>query len=302
MTKRLFIFAAYDKDNIIDDTLLYYLQELSKLGDIVFTMDNDTPKSEMDKLSDIPNILHATAIRHNEYDFGSYKRGFIWAKDNKILNKYDWIYFVNDSVYGPLFDLESSLKDLESRDADMTGMCLSDMDAYPTHIQSWFIGLSKKLALCDFIEDFFKSVVHQDDKGQIILKYEVRMSMLVKQHGFKVDAVFTDKDVRIYESAKLVLDAGVPFVKKPVMRSLKRIELLTPYTEESFIDKIRNYATRHNVPETETKLTKYKNAFRFTVLGLPIFRIQYQQSSWGTVNYKLYLFDKIPVLKITCSK
>lgn len=30
--KRLFLFAGYDKDNIIDDTLVWYLNELSKLG------------------------------------------------------------------------------------------------------------------------------------------------------------------------------------------------------------------------------------------------------------------------------
>ena len=87
MTKRLFIFASYDKDSIIDNTLLHYLRALSELGDIVFTMDNDTQESEMKKLSDIPHILHATAVRHNEYDFGSYKRGYMWAHENKILDK-----------------------------------------------------------------------------------------------------------------------------------------------------------------------------------------------------------------------
>ena len=39
--KRLFLFAGYDRDGIVDDSLLWYLKSLSGLGDIVFVMDND---------------------------------------------------------------------------------------------------------------------------------------------------------------------------------------------------------------------------------------------------------------------
>ena len=39
--KRLFLFAGYDKDGIIDDALIYYLSELSKYGDIIVYIDND---------------------------------------------------------------------------------------------------------------------------------------------------------------------------------------------------------------------------------------------------------------------
>ena len=53
MTKRLFLFAGYDKDGIVDDTLIYYLSELSKLGDIVFVMDNDASETELNKIKQI---------------------------------------------------------------------------------------------------------------------------------------------------------------------------------------------------------------------------------------------------------
>ena len=191
MTKRLFIFAAYDKDNVIDATLLHYLRALSELGDIIFTMDNDIPKSEMDKLSDIPNILHATAVRHNEYDFGSYKRGYMWAHDEKILDKYDWVYLVNDSVYGPLFNLEPTLKDLESRKVDLIGMTDFYDENAPKHIQSWFLGLSKKVAESSFIYDFIKDIRHRDSKTEIICKYEIGLSRVVLQNGFQMSAVLS---------------------------------------------------------------------------------------------------------------
>ena len=45
-------------------------------------------KNYLKKLKTIKNILHAIATRHGEYDFGSYKRGFQYARDKKILNNY----------------------------------------------------------------------------------------------------------------------------------------------------------------------------------------------------------------------
>ena len=164
LTKRLFLFAAYDKDCLIDDTLLYYLEALSKLGDIIFTMDNDTPAKEMAKLDRIPNILHASAQRHGEYDFGSYKRGYIWATDNQILDNYDWIYLANDSVLGPMGDLESMLVNIESRGADCVGMVSNDPQLLPAHIQSWFVGLKRHVATSKFFRDFITNVAHQTDK------------------------------------------------------------------------------------------------------------------------------------------
>ena len=50
MTKRLFIFAGYDANGIIDDALIHYVRALSRHGDIVLCMDSDCKKSELDKI------------------------------------------------------------------------------------------------------------------------------------------------------------------------------------------------------------------------------------------------------------
>ena len=57
MTKRLFLFASYDKNNVIDDTVVHYIKHLSTLGDVIFVMDNYTPPSELKKITDIDNVL-----------------------------------------------------------------------------------------------------------------------------------------------------------------------------------------------------------------------------------------------------
>ena len=47
--KMLAIFSSFDKDNIIDDYVVYYLKELSKFADIIFVADNYISKFQLDK-------------------------------------------------------------------------------------------------------------------------------------------------------------------------------------------------------------------------------------------------------------
>lgn len=296
--KRLFLFAGYDKDAIIDDTLVHYLNELSRLGDIVLVMDCEV--KDTSKLKGIKNILRIEAARHNEYDFGSYKRGYMWAYGNKILEKYDWVYLVNDSVYGPLFDLSSALKDLESRGVDMTGMCSSEINRFPVHIQSWFVGLSKRIITAPFFKEFISNVNHQEDKALIVLKYEVRMTRIILEHGYKMATIFNDKDAVIYKTPNTVLNAGVPFVKKATMTQIREIEFLTPYTTETFVNQMISYAKRHERPYIYKHLP-YEKLYRFSLIGLPLFSIFIQRAHWGT-SYKIHMFDKIPIIKIVKNK
>lgn len=98
--KRLILFAGYDKDGILDEYVLFYLKELHKFADIIYVADCEMATSELSKIT--PYTIHAIAQRHGEYDFGSYKRAFIYAKENKLLQGYDELFLCNDSVYAPM--------------------------------------------------------------------------------------------------------------------------------------------------------------------------------------------------------
>ena len=130
MNKRLFLFAGFNAQHIIDDALVYYVRALSKCGDVVLCMDSDCSDAELQKLA--PYVLHATAQRHGEYDFGSYKRAYMYATDTGILDKYDFVYMVNDSVYGPLMDIKPSLIKMERTNCDAFGLAYNKM-ASRTH-------------------------------------------------------------------------------------------------------------------------------------------------------------------------
>ncbi len=99
MPGRLFIFAAYDAGARVGASLLWYLRSLSACGDVVLEADTDFSAGELEKLGGF--CLHAGAAAHGEYDFGSYKRAWQWARENLDTDAYDFVYLVNDSVFGP---------------------------------------------------------------------------------------------------------------------------------------------------------------------------------------------------------
>lgn len=213
--RRLFIFAAYDSKNnhngIIDDSLLVYLRELSAMGDVVFYMDNDVKPDQLAKVA--PYVIYAGANRHNEYDFGSYKRGYIWTCDNLNLADYDWVYLVNDSVYAPTHPLLPIIKDLESRGLSATGMVCNPNPRHP-HIQSWFIGMSKKVFTSPWFDKFICSVRHHDEKGAVTKLYEQGFTAHLIQNKISWECKHTIKNRGIYNKIKKLYKLGFPFVKK----------------------------------------------------------------------------------------
>ncbi len=211
MTKRLFIFAGYDANGVIDDALLHYVRALSRHGDIVLCMDSDCKKSELDKIK--PFVLHAIAVRHGEYDFGSYKRAYTWARDKKILTNYDDIYLVNDSVFGPLFDIKQTLKNMESTKTDATGLVVAHHKTH-AYMESWFVRLGKKVFLSQWFDTFIMSVQHEEHKYIITVKYEHGLTNLIQSNGCTWAGVYNVRGRHTYNNPKRLFQHGCPFIKR----------------------------------------------------------------------------------------
>ena len=291
-TKRLFLFAGYDKDNIVDNTLIYYVRALSKLGDVVFVADSDLPAAEIKKISKIPHVLYASGVRHREYDFGSYKRGYLWAQKSKILSKYDWVYFVNDSVYGPLYDISLILSNLENSGADFVGMTANGDKCTPVHVQSWFIGFSKPVFTAKFFDNFMQKITHIPGKTSLVLKYEAGLSWLITRNGFKSHVVIDAEHNKIYDEPCDVLLRGVPFVKKTAASRLRRLYFLYPHIDDDLlVDYISEHMRRHNIVLQDVE----RDIYELRLFGIPLVRIAVKGSSGA---HKVYLFNKIPVCKI----
>ncbi len=211
LMKRLFLFAAYIPSGIVGESLLFYIRSLNELGGVVLCADSPMNSGQAERLA--PYVLHCEAERHGEYDFGSYKRAWGWASENLELDTYDYIYLVNDSVFGPLFDLKPLLERLETEENGAFSLVYNPNRKTP-HMQSWFVGLSRNVFSTGWFNDFLMSVTVAKDKNDVCRLYEIGMTELLQKHNVSIGFAFAAPHKTIYDKPLRFCREGLPFVKK----------------------------------------------------------------------------------------
>ncbi|MBR4385193.1 MAG: HAD-IA family hydrolase [Treponema sp.] len=150
------IFASYSSDGTIPEYVVYYLKELKKNSQfIIFVADNNLKKkSELKKIKSIVNV--AIFGRHGGYDFNSFKIGYNYICKKSFSKKFSDFLFVNDSCYGPMYDLTKVYNEMKSRKADFWGLIDSTDGVY--HLLSFFLNCNKKVFFSKELEQFFYSL------------------------------------------------------------------------------------------------------------------------------------------------
>ncbi len=263
MTKRLFLFAAYDAQGCIDDALIYYVRALSKISDVIFIMDSNADNAQLDKIK--PYVLYAAAIRHGEYDFGSYRRGYTYARDCAILDNYDFLYMANDSVYGPLYELEPIISDLESKNFDAFGLVCNPHRDHP-HIQSWFIGMRPAVFRAKWFDDFMTGITKLPSKGMITKLYEQGFTKNLIERNISWHCPWNAPGRSVYNNVAKLFRRGMPFLKKNAFARQHgalgaRISYILRHIPPALRDAIINDATRIYGAEYISKLIT-RNPFK----------------------------------------
>lgn len=220
MTKKvLIVFSHYDKDNIIDDYVVYYLTELQKIGsDILFVSTSEKmPESEAKKIS---SLCCQVIIKQNVgYDFGAWRTGIDIITDQ--LAQYEQLILCNDSVYAPLFDLYEMFKQMDGK-FDFWG--ITNNYIYKHHIQSYFMVFSKKIFLEKWFLDFWKNIKVFRYKENIVKNYEIGLTKLItskKKHSYGVycPSEYGDKKNPTHAYWKnLILKQRSPIIKIKLLR------------------------------------------------------------------------------------
>ena len=242
---RCAVFAHYDVDNIVDDYVLYYLEELAKAVDyIVFVSDSDLSTEESLKVSAITDLQ--IIGRHGEYDFGSYKRGYHLLKKMNI-HQYEELVFCNDSCYGPLSPLSEVWNKAATIPAEFWGLTWGTDPKFHIHIQSFFLVFQKQVFTSEIFSSFMGSIKAEEFKIDIIEKYEVGLSQALIENGFKCNALFHGKPKHAnppIECPFEIIRQGFPFLKVALLRNnprrvtkLSRYNAYTSETLQKFIKK-----------------------------------------------------------------
>ena len=183
MVRRACIIAHYDRDNVVDEYVYYYLSHISNVAEkIVFVTVSQLGESDLKRMTS----MGVSVICRNNigYDFFSYKLGL----ESINVEDYDEIIVCNDSVYGPFFDLNTTFSKMEKRGCDFWGA--TDSNEINYHLQSYFLVFKSQVIKSLVFKEFWSSIAVLADKNEIIATYEVGLSQALLSKGYVFEALY----------------------------------------------------------------------------------------------------------------
>jgi rhamnosyltransferase len=258
------VFCHFDKDGIVDDYIVYYLEQMFKKANCAIIFVSNAENFKESEIQKIKKLTSQIIVRKNfGGDFEAYNVGYKFIKN---INNFENIIFANDSVYGPLFDISECFKKMKNH--DFWGITSSLKPVY--HIQSYFFCFSKKSY--KFLKDFWKNYTTEYSKDVIIEKYETQVSRNAMSAGLKVGAYIEHEDV---------------------------LNFLKNQTEKDKIEtELAEYQTKNIKPKELSLIQRIlnKKKYRKNVLNTELYK--HIQNPCFINWYGLIKYFKCPILKI----
>ena len=212
----LSVFSHFDAENEIKEDVLYYLQSLSNFTDILFVSTAEHLSEEMLKLIK-PYCKDIIVKQNTGYDFGAWKTGIDYIGND--INHYESLILCNDSVYGPLFDLESIFHKMKKYDL----WTMTDNYEIEYHLQSYFMVYSKNAFVHDTFKTFWNNFKIYEDKQTLIEHNEIGFSQDMMNSGLTYGSYYSVKNknyvnVLQYHWDTLIQEHQFPFIKKELLK------------------------------------------------------------------------------------
>ncbi len=273
--KRICLFAGFNKNNKIEDYVVYYLKELSTISEVYYMADNEISDDEKSKI--MPYVKGAYGFNHKKYDFGSWQeliKIIGWEK----ISEYDELILANDSVFGPLYSMQDFFNKIE-KDTDwevcgITEECSIQKEKnnyfINNFIQSYFLIIKNKVFMAVFFQQFFRDYKYYPKKEDVVYYGEKKLSKLLLENKIKTKKLINDLYDPFKEWKKLIA-AGSPFIKKSKFINKEYInQYQTLYNYKNFIEKNTNYNVSFidNYLLSHNKDTAYFSSFKYMLITI----------------------------------
>ncbi|HEM3591043.1 TPA: alpha-L-Rha alpha-1,3-L-rhamnosyltransferase, partial [Streptococcus suis] len=250
----------------ISDHVMYQLKEMNPLFSKVIFISNSQLSEKYVSVLFSKDLIQEFIQRENiGYDFAAWKAGLeLEGLDN--LEKYDSVTVMNDTCFGPLWDIVGYYEKYENDpEIDFWGMTnhaeVKGHNLYiPEHLQSYFISFKKRLATSNVFRKFWESVVAHTDVQKVIDEYETQYTKIFMKAGFAYTAVLDTVPIHqdyfhrnfTIHYPQVLLDYKVPFIK---IKTFDLSQHLSPYTLKTIeekssypIDLIDSHMTSVSIP------------------------------------------------------
>ena len=189
---RLGIFVFYNKNGIVNESTSFMLKQMSVLFErLIIVVNGSLSEEGREILKRYSTELH---IRENiGYDGGAYKDVFLKYLKNEEWKEYEEIVLFNDTFYGPFIPMEPIFQTMEKEEVDFWGLSrwpegkegmVNGIRKLPSHIQSYFLVINKKMACSEAFFDFWKNLNYPDSYDDAIEYFEIGFTQCFSKKGF----------------------------------------------------------------------------------------------------------------------
>lgn len=273
--RRLLLFVHYNKWGNLADYVVYLLKKIRKLySRVVFISNSPLSQGELVPLEGLYDDFFQR--ENTGFDFLAWKEA-LEREGSKRLAGYDNVTLMNDTCFGPLFDLADVYRKMEAREVDFWGLTnhaamrvgkdslLAKNGQVPEHIQSYFLCFQRRTLASEAFSAFWAQVKEEKIAEDAIRKYETQLTGYLHKAGLKsavlcdttgMDQRFPNKTI---EEPVTLLERQVPFIKQKaffVGKAPENIFLLSQVAQHSRypVKLIQDHFSRHFSPEISLKV------------------------------------------------
>lgn len=280
-TDRLLLYVHYNKFSQLDPHVIYQLTKLKPLFKRIIIISNSPlgsgDETRLKTLAD--KLIKRTNIG---YDFAAW-RDAMASEGFPNLYKFDSVTLMNDTCFGPMFDLADTYKAMEKQPVDFWGLTnhgeskngMPKTDGpIPEHLQSYFIVFNKKLVQSQVFADFWQGIQDFQDVGDVVANYETQMTQTFRNSGFSCGVFFDSVEYREANGIKgqhnfselepyTLFDHQVPLIK---------VKSILNYNKESnkFLFDIMEAKSSYPLDLITSYLSKYDRFDRIDVVSRKI--------------------------------
>lgn len=262
--KRLLLYVHYNKYDELSGHVLYQLEQLRPLfSKLIVISNSQLTESATLTLKEL-GIAEVIQRENLGFDFAAWRDGMTHVGFERLAD-FDSVTLMNDTCFGPLWDMSDLIEDFEQRQSvDFWGMTNFRKTKYfEEHLQSYFISFKNHVVASEVFQKFWTSIKTFTDVQDVIDNYETRVTSVLTEAGYRYDAVFNTieseaedlihPDFSYYRPIS-TLEHKVPFIKlKAFTDNEKKGRLLLDYLANLStypVALIKSHLNRYHSPDS----------------------------------------------------
>jgi len=225
MSKILF-YVHYNKNSNLHAHVLYQVKSLREIYERVVFISN-SPLSSANKKALSFHVDEIFERANAGFDFYAWKEA-IDREGHENISRYDSVTLMNDTCFGPLFDLGEAHDRMSLDPCDFWGMInhrrgeeiIPELGiSIPEHVQSFFLVFKSAVTRASAWRSFWEGMECETDVYRVIAKYEVRLTQILRDAGFEYKVLLDTLNIELsreelsYVPADLCVNDQLPLLK-----------------------------------------------------------------------------------------